>query len=79
VRKPLGDKYISNPTTLGERIRNRRLELHLLQKDVAAQFGVSEDSITFWENNRFYPKQMHHKKITKFLGYNPFVLSTKDI
>lgn len=52
MRKPLGNKYVQNPATIGERLRNRRLELGLLQKDVTEIIVVIEDTITFWENGR---------------------------
>lgn len=73
VRKPMGGKYISNPTTVGEMIRNRRLELGQLQKDVAGILAVSEDCITNWENNRAYPQQRYYKAIRSFLKYDPFM------
>jgi transcriptional regulator with XRE-family HTH domain len=63
----LGDKYVENPVTLGDRIRNRRLELGLLQKNVARMIGVSEDTITFWECNRFDPSEKYMRKIRLFL------------
>lgn len=56
VPKPLGDKYGTNPETLGNKLRNRRLELHLLQKDLAGIIGVTKDCITNWENNLFEPE-----------------------
>jgi len=70
--KPLGNKIIINPTTIGEKIKNKRLELRMLQIDVANIIGVCEDSITLWENNRNEPQVMHYPKIIQFLGYVPF-------
>src|SRR5665647_3168855 len=72
VGKPLGSKLLTNPTTIGEKLKNRRIELGLLQKDVANVIGVCEDSITFWENNRSIPSVMYYPKIIQFLGYVPF-------
>ena len=72
VRKPLGNKYIKHPRTLGEKIRNRRIELELLQKDLAAIMGISMDSITNWENNYVDPDIKFYPKIISFLGYYPF-------
>ena len=46
---------MKNPQTLGEKIRNRRLELGLLQKDVANIIGTYEDAVTYWENNCVQP------------------------
>ena len=67
IRKPLGDKYISNPITIGQKLRNKRLELHLLQKDVARIFETSEDTITNWENDRYIPQGRFIERIEKFL------------
>ena len=75
VRKPLGNSYIDNPTTIGELLRNRRLELHLRQNDVAELFKVSEDCITYWENNRFEPQIRHASKVINFLGYDPYKIN----
>lgn len=79
MRKPLGIKYVENPTTIGEKIRNRRLELGLLQKDVAEIMGVCEDTITFWENGRAIPQLNLYPKVTKFLGYFPFEIDTSTL
>ncbi|MDM1048337.1 recombinase family protein [Sphingobacterium hotanense] len=57
-----------NPSTLGEHIRKRRMELQLFQKDVAAIFNVSEDCITYWENNISEPQIQYYPPIFGFLG-----------
>ncbi len=79
IAKPYGYQYIEKPSTLGEFIRNRRIELGLFQKDIALQFGVSEDSITYWENNRSIPQIKFYPKIIKFLEFNPFEVDIKTI
>jgi len=60
--------------TVGEHIRLKRLQLGLLQKDVAKIIGVSEDSVTYWERNRTIPLIRYMPKIIEFLGYNPMVV-----
>ena len=65
--KSFTKKLIANPQTLGEKIRNRRLELGLLQKDVAKIIGVCEDSITGWENARVKPLVKYYPSISSFL------------
>ncbi|MGJ1537348.1 helix-turn-helix domain-containing protein [Sphingobacterium multivorum] len=50
------------------------MDLKLLQKDVAEIFSVSEDCITFWENNRNNPQIRYYPRIIKFLGYWPIKL-----
>jgi site-specific DNA recombinase len=79
VAKPMGMKYVENPVTIGQKIRNRRLELRLLQKDVAAMFNVVEDTITLWENERSKPLVYHYPKLIEFLGYMPFEIDTSTL
>ena len=67
---------MENPHTIGEKIRNRRLELRLLQKDVADIIGICEYTDTYWENDRAEPQIKHHLKLIKFLGYVPFEIDT---
>lgn len=71
VDKPLPFSYPSSPVTIGEHIRKKRMELKLLQSDVAECFDVSTDCITYWENNRSNPQIKFFPKIIDFLGYNP--------
>ena len=77
--KPLSDKYIQNPLTIGEKIRNRRLELSLLQKDVAPLLGTVEESIYRWETNKNEHEIKYMPKIIEFLGYFPFDIVTSTI
>lgn len=79
IAKPFGHQYIVNPSSLGELIRNKRIECVLFQKEIANQFGVSEDCITYWENNRSVPQIQFYPKIIKFLGYIPFEIDTRDL
>jgi DNA-binding XRE family transcriptional regulator len=79
VRKPLGDKYIDDPKTIGDHIRNKRLELGRLQKDIAKQIGVTEDCITLWELNKSVPTAVYMPKIIQFLGYVPTLFNRSTI
>ena len=63
---------IVNPTTIGEKLRNRRLELNLFQKEVAEILNITVDTITNWENNRYQPQIRYAPKVIEFLGYNPY-------
>jgi DNA-binding XRE family transcriptional regulator len=74
VPKPLKETLNENPVTIGDQLRNRRLELRLFQSEVAIKIGVSEDTITFWENNKVEPLVKNYPKIIQFLGYFPFAL-----
>ncbi|BCA78271.1 helix-turn-helix transcriptional regulator [Desulfuromonas sp. AOP6] len=59
------------PTTLGDHLRRRRLELGLYQKDVAVQIGVTTSTIWNWENNWSTITLSCMPKVIEFLGYNP--------
>ena len=78
VGKPLGNLII-NPTTIGEKLKNKRIELNLLQIDVASIIGVCEDSITLWENNRNAPSVIYYPKIIEFPGYVPFDVNSSTL
>jgi len=70
--KPKSACYPSEPVTIGEHIRKKRMDLKLLQSDVARIIKVSEDCITYWENNRSIPQINYYPQIIEFLGYCPF-------
>src|ERR1700674_1561043 len=57
--------------TLGDHIRKRRLDLGLVQKDVAEQLGVDTASMGNWESNGSQPMVHCLPGIIAFLGYNP--------
>jgi transcriptional regulator with XRE-family HTH domain len=69
--KPKTAAYPTSLTTLGDRIRARRLDLGLLQKDVGAQIICTVDTITNWELNRCQPELQYIPRIIEFLGYDP--------
>jgi len=68
AEKPKPACYPSETKTLGDRLRARRLDLGLNQKDVAALIGVTEDTICYWENGRVEPSRQLMPKILEFLG-----------
>ncbi|HLP32820.1 MAG TPA: helix-turn-helix transcriptional regulator [Bacteroidia bacterium] len=70
--KYLSKKYPFEPKSVGEYIKKRRIDLNLLQREVAVLIGVSEDCITYWENGRSTPQVQHAPAIISFLGCNPF-------
>jgi DNA-binding XRE family transcriptional regulator len=72
VPKPKPDGYPANPTTVGGHIRKVRMDKGLFQREVAAIIGVTEDTITFWENGRAEPQIHFAPKIVNFLGYSPY-------
>ena len=68
-RKPT--EYPKQIKSLGDHIRARRLDLKLLQKQVADQIGVHKMTITGWEGNATIPEVRYVPAIIQFLGYNP--------
>ncbi len=64
-------KYPNKINSLGDNIRARRLDLKLLQKQVADQIGVHEQTITGWERNATSSGIHYMLAIIQFLGYDP--------
>jgi transcriptional regulator with XRE-family HTH domain len=71
TQRPLSRAYPKALKTLGDHIRKRRLDLQLLQSDVAGRLGVTECSVWNWENNATTPVFPHWPAVIGFLGYNP--------
>jgi DNA-binding transcriptional regulator YiaG len=57
---------------VGDHLRKRRLDLGLLQREVAAHVGVRVDTIRNWEVGRNTPAQWQWPAVVRFLGYVPF-------
>ncbi|SFT05980.1 helix-turn-helix domain-containing protein [Mucilaginibacter polytrichastri] len=71
--------YPRNPITIGEHIRKKRIELKLLQSDVARIFQISSDCVTYWENNRSIPQINYFPQIVDFLEYCPLEFDKKSL
>jgi len=69
--KPLPKAYPKHLKTLGDYIRKKRLDLGLLQKEVAEQLGVDTASVGNWESNEVQPMVHCLPGIIAFLGHNP--------
>jgi transcriptional regulator with XRE-family HTH domain len=69
--KPQQKAYPKQLKTLGDHLRKRRLDLGLLQKEVAEQLGVDTASICKWESNDVQPMVHCLPGIIAFLGHNP--------
>jgi len=52
-------------------LRKRRLDLKMLQKEVAGRLGTTVCTIRNWEKNRSNPSLGFIPKIVQFLGYVP--------
>lgn len=79
VAKPAKQVYSLFPQTLGDHVRKVRIENGLSQKAVSKIFSVTEDCITFWENERSQPQVRYYPIIFHFLGYYPFAHETGSI
>jgi DNA-binding XRE family transcriptional regulator len=77
AKKPSKSDF--NPKTLGDHIKKRRLEFGLYQAQVAKILGVTESTIVNWEKNRSKPSLRSMPKVTKFLGYCPFLCVPKTL
>jgi len=79
VPKPLNPAYPNVLKTLGDHLKKKRLDLKLLQGDIAQKFGTSEASIHNWEMGHTTPSPFFVPKIAEFLGYVPFEMNTKTV
>ena len=70
--KPKEKAYPNDIRTLGDHLRGRRLDLGLLQRDVAAESGVSAATVKNWETNRAEPETRYLPAIIDFLGHCPY-------
>jgi DNA-binding XRE family transcriptional regulator len=61
----------TEPRTVGEHLKRRRLELHLFQSDLAKVLGVDVESIRKWEKDTYQPIKRLMLGIVKWLGYDP--------
>lgn len=68
AEKPKESEYPKALITVGDRLRAKRLDLELLQKEVGAILGVTEDTICYWENNRVKSSRRMLHRIHHFLG-----------
>ena len=64
---------------VGQRIRAKRKELKLTQKDIAQKLGVSHPSVVYWEKGKNIPTGKYLYELAKILNTNPeWVLDGKS-
>ena len=68
---PPAPAYPAELVTFGNHILKRRLDLGLLQREVAAEIGVSTQTLQYWEVGRHQPAVRNLPAIARFLGYVP--------
>ena len=66
--KPRYPKQIKH---LGDRIRARRIDLGLLQREAASRIGVTGEAVHNWEGDHAEPEVRFYPALIDFLGYNP--------
>jgi len=74
--KPKSERYPKQLNSLGNHIRARRMDLGLLQSQVAGQIGVCAATVTNWEGNASQPPIQYIPAIIRFLDYDPFASPT---
>lgn len=79
AQRPPHPAYPKTLKTLGDHLRKRRLDLKLLQKDIAQKLGVDKTSIHNWESGYATPKLWFMPRILKFLGYIPFEMKATSL
>ncbi len=68
---PPDPAYPTKLVTVGNHIRKRRLDLGLLQREVATKVGISNQTLQYWEAGRHEPEFRYLPAIIRFLGYDP--------
>lgn len=58
--------------TLGDYLRERRLDLGLLQKDVAVRIGLDQSTVRNCESDATTAIRQYWQPIIQFPGYEPF-------
>ena len=75
ARKPKSGAYPTALMTYGDHLRAKRLDLGLLQRQVADEIRVDEATIYNWEGHRTEPALRFVPRIIEFLGYCPYTLN----
>ncbi len=67
--KPSG--YNINPVTLGDHLKQYRLEHGYTVNELSMELNVYYSTIYKWESNEAQPKGKNLNKIIEFMGYDP--------
>ena len=70
--------YPAHPKTIGEHIKKKRIDLGLLQREVAEMIGSSKNVIGGWESNSHEVRVRFIPGIIRFLGYIPFEIGSSQ-
>jgi DNA-binding transcriptional regulator YiaG len=63
--------YPAAPKTLGEFLRQKRVDLGLSQRKLAEMLaiGITDTAVEKWEKNQNRPTESHRRRIIEFLGF----------
>jgi len=62
--------YPVAPVSLGKHLREKRMDMGLLQAQVAERIGVTASTVWNWEHGKT-PGLQHQARRLQFLGYKP--------
>jgi len=67
--------YPTNPKTIGEHLRKKRIDLRLSMSQLAEIFGlgITDTAIEKWEKNQNRSTKQHRDRIVQFLGFDPAI------
>lgn len=71
AKKPIPTGYNINPVTLGDYLKQYRLENGYTTFELSLELDVYQTTIYKWEKNQTNPKGKNLNKIIEFMGYDP--------
>ncbi len=71
AQKPRQMGYPTEPKTLGQHLKKRRMDMRMSQKKVATLLGISREVYGQWEADHISPRVSSMPKVIDLLGYAP--------
>lgn len=68
--KPKPEDYPSNPVTLGDHLKKKRLDENLSMEQVCKDLNINPSTRLRWENNMIEPRGESVEKLKQYL-FNP--------
>jgi DNA-binding XRE family transcriptional regulator len=65
------NRYPTNPKTIGEFLRQKRIQEEWTQSQMAEKLGVCLTTIVKWERNVSMPPERLRARIVAYLGFDP--------
>ena len=74
-------QYPSNPTTLGEHLRKKRIDMQLSMAKLAQLLGlgITDTAIEKWEKNQNRPTEPYQTRLVEFLGFDPAFVRSRPL